>query len=152
MGSLTFMGTKGTMQLGRDGFEILPDKKVSATNTFAKIIGGHPVGGPQPVEEPEDQFWTEKKEVKSSGYEQQYVQHAQNFLDCVRSRKTPNSDLASSHSVSTTCHLANLSLRLGRKLKWDDAKQEVINDSEANKMLTRPYRNPWDKQFKALLS
>jgi predicted dehydrogenase len=152
MGSLTFMGTKGTMQLGRDGFEILPDKKVSPTNTFAKIIGGHPVGGPQPVEEPEDQFWTDKKEVKSSGYEQQYVQHAQNFLDCVRSRKTPNSDLASSHSVSTTCHLANLSLRLGRKLKWDDAKQEVTNDSEANKMLTRPYRNPWDKQLKSLLS
>jgi predicted dehydrogenase len=73
MGSLTFMGTKGTMTLGRDGFEIVPDKKVNPTNTFAKIIGGHPVGGPQPVEEPEGQLWTEHKEAKSPGYQAQYV-------------------------------------------------------------------------------
>lgn len=149
MGSLTFMGTKGTMQLGRDGFEILPDKKATPTNTFAKIIGGHPVGGPQPVEEPAEQFWTEKQEVKSPGYQQQYVDHAQNFLDCVRSRKTPNSDLASSHFVSTTCHLANISLRTRRKIRWDD-RGEIIGDKEASKMLERPYRAPWDKELKAL--
>lgn len=150
MGSLTFMGTKGTMTLGRDGFEIIPDKKVNPTNTFAKIIGGHPVGGPQPVQEPEGQLWTEHKEVNSPGYQQQYVDHVQNFLDCVRSRKTPNSDLTSSHDVSKTCHLANISLRLGRKIKWDDSKQEIANDSEANKWLRRPYRAPWDKELKAL--
>jgi predicted dehydrogenase len=150
MGSLTFMGTKGTMTLGRDGFDIIPDKKVNPINTFAKIIGGHPVGGPQPVNEPQGQLWTEPKDVKSPGYQAQYVDHAQNFLDCVRSRKTPNSDLASSHTVSTTCHLANISLRLGRKLKWDAAKQEIVGDSEANKWLRRPYRSPWDKELKAL--
>ena len=150
MGSLTFMGTKGTMTLGRDGFDIIADKKVNPINTFAKIIGGHPVGGPQPVDEPQGQLWTEPKEVKSPGYQAQYVEHAQNFLDCVRSRKTPNSDLASSHTVSTTCHLANISLRLGRKLKWDAAKQEIVGDHEANKWLRRPYRSPWDKELKAL--
>jgi predicted dehydrogenase len=150
MGSLTFMGTKGTMLLGRDGFEIIPDKKVGPTNTFAKIIGGHPVGGPQPVDEPEGQLWTEPKQVKSPGYQAQYVDHAQNFLDCVRSRKTPNSDLASSHTVSTTCHLANISLRLGRKLKWDADKQEIVGDAEANRWLRRPYRSPWDQELKAL--
>ena len=152
MGSLTFMGTKGTMTLGRDGYEILPDKKVNPTNTFAKIIGGHPVGGPQPVEEADDQFWTKKVEEKSPGYQSQYIDHAQNFLDCVKSRKTPNSDLASSHHVSTTCHLANISLRTGRKLNWSDAKNEITGDIEANKMLTRPYRAPWDKELKALLA
>lgn len=150
MGSLTFMGTRGTMTLGRDGFDIIPDKKVSPMNTFAKIIGGHPVGGPQPVDEPEGQLWTESKQVKSPGYQAQYVDHAQNFLDCVRSRKTPNSDLASSHTVSTTCHLANISLRLGRKIKWDANKQEIAGDSEANKWLRRAYRSPWDKELKAL--
>ncbi len=150
MGSLTFMGTKGTMTLGRDGFDIIPDKKVNPINTFAKIIGGHPIGGPQPVEEPQGQLWTEPKDVKSPGYQAQYVDHAQNFLDCVRSRKTPNSDLASSHHVSTTCHLANISLRLGRKIKWDSDKQQIIGDSEANKWLRRPYRSPWDKELKAL--
>jgi predicted dehydrogenase len=151
MGSLTFMGTKGTMQLGRDGFEVLPDKRVSPTNTFAKIIGGHPVGGPQPVEEPAEQFWTEKRSEKSPGYQVQYVDHAQNFLDCVRSRKTPNSDLKTSHYVSTTCHLANISLRTGRKLKWNEAKQEIDGDTDANKMLQRAYRAPWDKELAAVL-
>src|SRR4030095_16440947 len=59
MGSLTFLGNKGARALGRDGYEILPDKKVNPVNTFAKIIGGHPVGGPQPIEEPEGQLWGE---------------------------------------------------------------------------------------------
>ncbi|OAI56156.1 hypothetical protein AYO47_09260, partial [Planctomyces sp. SCGC AG-212-M04] len=49
--SLLFIGTKGTMNLSRSGFEIVPDRKVSPVNTFAAIIGGHPIGGPQPVEE-----------------------------------------------------------------------------------------------------
>jgi predicted dehydrogenase len=150
MGSLTFMGTKGTMTLGRDGFQIIADKKVNPINTFAKIIGGHPVGGPQPVAEPEGQLWTEPQQVKSAGYQAEYAEHAQNFLDCVRSRKTPNSDLASSHTVSTTCHLANISLRIGRKIKWDAHKQEIVGDSEANHWLRRPYRSPWDKELKAL--
>jgi predicted dehydrogenase len=150
MGSLTFMGTKGTMTLGRDGYEILPDKKVNPINTFAKIIGGHPVGGPQPVEEPEGQLWCEHAKDTSGDWKKQYIDHAQNFLDCVKSRATPNSDLESSHYVSAACHLANLSLKLGRKLRWDDATDDVIGDKEASALLRRPYRAPWDAELKAL--
>src|ERR1043165_3505586 len=53
MGGLVFQGTKGSMILGRDGYEIVPDKKESPVNIVAKIIGGHPVGGPQPEPEPQ---------------------------------------------------------------------------------------------------
>src|ERR1043166_9052811 len=60
MVGLEFHGTKGTLVLGRDGFEIFPDKKESPTNIVARIIGGHPVGGPQPIPEPDGQFWTEQ--------------------------------------------------------------------------------------------
>ena len=150
MGSLTFIGSKGTMLLGRDGYEILPDKKVSPVNTFAKIIGGHPVGGPQPVEEPEGQFWCEAVKNTSGDWKKQYVEHAQNFLDCVKSRKEPNSDLESGHRVVTTCHLANLSMKLGRKIRWDSEKEQAIGDAEANALLSRPYRKPWDAELKAL--
>jgi predicted dehydrogenase len=150
MGALTFLGSKGTMLLGRDGYEIVPDKKVTPVNTFAKIIGGHPVGGPQPVSEPEGALWCEAASDKSGDWKAQYVEHAKNFLACVKSRATPNSDLASSHHVSKTCHLANLSLRLGRKLRWDDQTEAVVGDPEANAMLTRPYRTPWDRELKAL--
>jgi len=151
MGGLAFHGNKGTMTLGRDGYEIIPDKKEKPSNIVARIIGGHPVGGPQPEPEEPDQFWTEPATDKSGNWKSQYVDHARNFLDCVKSRKQPNSDRVSSHQVVTTCHLANLSLRLGRKLNWDADKQEVNGDSEANAMLTRPYRAPWDAELKALL-
>ena len=151
MGALTFMGTRGTMTLGRDGFEITPDKKVLPVNSFARIIGGHPIGGPQPAPESEEGFWGEKAQDKSGDWKQQYVEHARNFLDCVKSRKTPNSDLASSHWVSTTCHLANISARTGRKINWDDKASDVRADAGARAMLTRPYRSPWDSQLKALL-
>ncbi len=150
MGALTFLGDKGTMILGRDGYEIRPDKKTEPANVFARIIGGHPVGGPQPVPEPEDDFWCEARQDKSGDWKTQYVEHARNFVACVKSRATPHSDLESSHHVSTTCHLANLSLRLGRKIRWDDARQTVMGDSEANAMLERPYRAPWDAQLKTL--
>ena len=152
MGSLVFVGTKGTMKLGRDGFEIAPDKKVNPINTFAAIIGGHPVGGPQPVEEPAGQMWCEQMRVKSDGAAELYILHARNFVDCIKSRKTPNSDLASSHWVSTTCHLGNLSLRTGRKLTWDAAANDIAEDKAASAMLARPYRGPWDAELKALLA
>jgi predicted dehydrogenase len=151
MGALTFMGTKGTMTLGRDGFQVAPDRKTDPVNSFAKIIGGHPVGGPQPVPEPEGVFWTEGAEDKSGDWKAQYVGHARNFLDSVKSRKRPNSDLESSHEVSTACHLANLSLRTGRKIVWDAAAGDVVGDREASAMLERPYRAPWDAERKALL-
>ncbi|HKX61862.1 MAG TPA: Gfo/Idh/MocA family oxidoreductase [Verrucomicrobiae bacterium] len=151
MGSLTFMGTKGTMTLGRDGFAIIPDKKVEPVNAFAQIIGGHPVGGPQPVPEPEGDFWCEKAEDQSGDWKQQYVEHAKNFLECIRNRRTPNSDLASSHWVSTTCHLANISARTGRKIVWNSAANDIDGDKAASAMLTRPYRAPWDAELKTLL-
>jgi predicted dehydrogenase len=152
MGALTFMGTKGTMKLARDGYEILPDKKTLPVNAFARIIGGHPVGGPQPVDEPDNQFWCEKAQDKSGDWKAQYFAHAQNFIDCIKSRKTPNSDLASSHWVSTTCHLANISTRTGRKIAWDAADNDIRGDKEASAMLERPYRDPWDRELKGLLA
>ena len=77
--------------------------------------------------------------------------HVRNFLDCVKSRQEPISDLESGHRVATVCHLANLSLRLGRKLRWDAEKEEIRGDAEANQWLERAYRPPWDGELKAVL-
>ena len=104
-----------------------------------------------PAPEPENDFWCEKIGDKSGDWKQQYVDHAKNFLDGVKNRKTPNSDLASSHWVSTTCHLANLSARTGRKIVWNAEANDIKDDPAASAMLTRPYRAPWDKELKALL-
>jgi hypothetical protein len=52
--------------------------------------------------------------------------------------------------VATVCHLANLSLRLGRQVKWDAAREEIVADADASRWLERPYRSPWDRELQAL--
>lgn len=69
--------------------------------------------------------------------------HMGNFFECIKSRKTPISDVESQHRSVSACHLANLSLRLGRKLTWDAAQEAFIGDDEANGMLSRPQRSPY---------
>jgi predicted dehydrogenase len=67
--------------------------------------------------------------------------HMANFFECVRDRGTPVSDVWTHHRALTTCHLANIAMRLGnRKLTWDADKEEIVGDSEANAMQTRPQR------------
>ena len=67
-----------------------------------------------------------------------------NFLDCVRSRKKPNADIETTHRTTSSCLIANISLRLGRKLRWDPRQEQFIGDPEANKMLNEQRRKPWD--------
>ncbi len=70
--------------------------------------------------------------------------HYRNFLDCVISRKGPIAPVETAHRSITICHLGNIAMRLGReKLKWDPAKEQIIDDAEASKMLSRPYRGQW---------
>ncbi|NOX55475.1 MAG: Gfo/Idh/MocA family oxidoreductase [Planctomycetes bacterium] len=72
------------------------------------------------------------------------VNHMGNFFDCIRARKTPISDVVSQHQSVTTCHLANISMRLGRPLRWDPLKEQFIDDQEANGWLSRPRRKGFE--------
>jgi predicted dehydrogenase len=65
------------------------------------------------------------------------------FLKCVKSRTDPYFPVDIGHRVSTVCHLANISLRLGRKLRWDPKAERFEGDPSANDMLSRPRRSPW---------
>ncbi len=65
------------------------------------------------------------------------------FLDCVRSRKDPYFPVDIGHRVSTVCHLANIAIKLGRKLKWDPKAEQFEDAAAANAMLSRPLRSPW---------
>ena len=65
------------------------------------------------------------------------------FLKCVKSRKDPYFPVDIGHRVSSVCHLANIMLRLGRKLKWDPVAEQFIGDPQANEMLDRKRRDPW---------
>ena len=150
--NLVFHGTKAALRISRDGFEIVPDRKEPPQNIVARIMGGHPIGGPQSLGGPTNQFWAQPLKDTSGDRENQLTAHARHFLDCVRTRKQPVSDLQSGHEVVTACHLANISARLGRSVRWDEKTEQIIDDGEANAMLTKQYRSPWGAELKALLS
>jgi len=65
------------------------------------------------------------------------------FLKCVRTRKDPYFPVDIGHRVSTVCHLANIAIKVGRKLRWDPAAEQFIGDDSANAMLDRKRRDPW---------
>ncbi len=69
--------------------------------------------------------------------------HMGNFLDCVRSREKPVMDVAIGHRVTSLCILGNISFAVGRKLRWDPAREEFVGDEAANRLLHYPYRPPW---------
>ena len=71
------------------------------------------------------------------------LDHARNFLDCVRSRQQTVANPSVMHHSMTTVHAANICMWLKRDLKFDPAKEEFINDSEANRLRSRAMREPW---------
>lgn len=71
-------------------------------------------------------------------------QHWANFIHCHKEGIKPISDVHSHMEMLNVCHLAGISARLGRDLKWDDASEQIVGDDEANSMLARPYREGYE--------
>ncbi len=66
--------------------------------------------------------------------------HMENFMNCVKTRELPISDVYSHHRAMTTCHLANIAIRLDRKLQWDPQSEQIVGDQDANQWLSREQR------------
>jgi predicted dehydrogenase len=69
--------------------------------------------------------------------------HAQNFLDCVRSRGRTIADCEIAHRSASIGHLGVIAIATGRKIKWDPATETIQGDEEATRLLGRAYRKPW---------
>jgi predicted dehydrogenase len=144
-------GPRGSLSISRSGFDVHADPRIAPDSAVPQFTGAHPVGGPtRPQTVGPSPPWTAPLTDRSGNPREQFRLHARNFLDCVKSRRQPISDLESAHQVATACHLANIALRLGRRLRWDAAREEIVGDAEANRWLTRPYRAPWDRELRAL--
>ena len=70
--------------------------------------------------------------------------HLQNWLDCIRSRKTPNASIEIGQRSVTVCHLANIVREINRPLSWNPAEERFENDDEANVLLERPRRKGFE--------
>jgi hypothetical protein len=69
--------------------------------------------------------------------------HVRNLFDCIRSRQPAICEAEIGHRSASVCHLGVISLRLGRKLKWDPAGEKFVDDKEGDQWLAREQRKPW---------
>jgi len=73
----------------------------------------------------------------------QSINHHQDFLDCIRLRKQPAAPVEVGHRSATVCHLGDIAVRAGQKLKWNPQEERFTNSEEANRLLGRTMRPPW---------
>lgn len=108
-----FEGEKGLLYVNRGVIRVWPDSIFD-----------------EPIKDSETRLYVSKE-------------HHENWLDCIKSRKLPICDVAIGHRSATVCHLGNISIRTGKKLKWDPAKEAIVGDTEAAKWVSKAYRAPW---------
>jgi predicted dehydrogenase len=70
--------------------------------------------------------------------------HMRNFFECIKAREQPISDVYTHHRAMTTCHLANIAIRLGRAIQWDPEKEQVVGDEAANAWQRREQRKGYE--------
>jgi predicted dehydrogenase len=69
--------------------------------------------------------------------------HQRQFLDCIKTRKPTVSDINVAVRSDTISHLTDICTRLRRKVRWDPETEEIVDDAEASRMLSRSMREPW---------
>jgi len=67
----------------------------------------------------------------------------QNFVDSVKSRQPAVSPVDHAVRSDIISHMSDIAVRTGRKITWDPGKNEIVDDAEATRMLSRPMRAPW---------
>jgi hypothetical protein len=142
---IRFYGTAGTMFLNRSGYEIEAEMKppdAPSVPTYVDDQRGY--GGPAvpPWERPRRSREARFPVVRGDGPGQN-LSHIRNFYDCLKSRQQTISDIETGHRSSASAILSNIAYRTGRKIVWDSAKEEIVGDAEASKLLDRPDRAPW---------
>ncbi|MCU0770167.1 MAG: Gfo/Idh/MocA family oxidoreductase [Verrucomicrobia bacterium] len=69
--------------------------------------------------------------------------HQRNFIDCIRSGQPTITPVEVAHHSTIPGHLGLISMLVKRKIRWDPSKEEILDDPEASRLLTREYRKPW---------
>jgi predicted dehydrogenase len=93
----------------------------------------------------DDEGWKvhRKGKVVESAAKLSEGSHTKNFLDCIKSRKQPNSDVEIGRLSTMICHLGNISHHLGRDIHFDPKTETFGDDKEANSLITKNYREPY---------
>lgn len=108
----TFHGSDATLYVDRSVMRVTPEKRSSVEPQEMKRVAD-----PHPL-------------------------HWENFLECVRTRQKPNSEIETCVRSSSACILGNLAYRAKMRLDWDD-RAHTVEQKDARKFLRREYRAPW---------
>jgi predicted dehydrogenase len=115
---VAFIGENGTLVVDRGGWEVI-------------------------AEAPQGNQRMEPVPLVQKGGESGLDLHVKNFLDCIKSRETPNASVEIGGHIARVAHLGNIALRTGRKILWDGEKGTVRDDPEAAELTQATYRAPW---------
>jgi predicted dehydrogenase len=127
---MALYGTSGTLFMDRLGFEIYPELKQGRSTLRRPAAEITP-----------DLFRMERQEGASPD---STFLHVSNFIECVRSRERPAADVEIGHHASNVAHLGNIAYHVGRKLRWNGVTEAIEGDDQANRLLGRDARPPWD--------
>ncbi|HEX5410574.1 MAG TPA: Gfo/Idh/MocA family oxidoreductase [Terriglobia bacterium] len=126
---IEFHGTDGTLFVDRGGFQVFPEQhRVDhSTNRYAPPTMAEVI---PPME------------MKSAN--NSHSDHVRNFLDCMKSRQRPISDIEIGHRSTSACLLGNVAFRSKERIQWDVKNQKLLSGgSKAQQLVTRNYRAPW---------
>ena len=131
---LAFFGENGTMILTRSGWEVMPEQAINSRM--------YPYCFPCDTERKPNTNRMEAVEMQKGEGKGLYL-HVGNMLECIKSRKLPNCDIAIGAEVAKLSHITNISSRLGTALNWDSSTSSFINNNDANLLCKASYRAPW---------
>jgi predicted dehydrogenase len=127
----TLYGDKGTLRLSVNSYDFTPSAK-----------GSTPIH--RDVTYELDQYPEDKTEKDLERHVAPAIRyHMKDLLASIDARQKPVADIEQGYISTASCILANLSMKTGRTLAWDAGAQRIANDEQANRLLRRPYRQPW---------
>lgn len=127
---IEFHGTEATLFVDREGFKVYPEK--AQPELYPGKHGVASAGG------------NRSPSIEMKRANDAHFDHVRNFLECVKSRERPISDIESGHRSTSVCLLGNVALRSKRRIVWDAENQALKEGGEeAQRLLTRHYRAPW---------
>jgi predicted dehydrogenase len=117
-----FIGTQASMILDRAGYSIVKE-----------VPQGQKVVSSGPYVNAEETVLPARDENRHFGL----------FIENVRNRKQPSTNVETLHYATAAGHLMNISWDVGRSIRWDGVANKVLDDAAADKLVLKPYRAPW---------
>ena len=119
---VAFIGNNGTLVIDRGGWQVLSETEPDEEGNHHNII-------------------SDVQTTQSNG--QDLFNHMQNFVDCIKSRKTPNADIKYASNTAVVANLGNIAYRTGERIEWDHQARRITNVEQANDLLKTAYRDPY---------